>query len=137
MRKDGGDFAEVYPFTGMDGDGVAPGSGLFKAADGSMYGTTQFGGKFGPSGTLYDGYGTVFVLRRGLLLTVQRIPTDTVRVRCVGVPNASHTLLSVTNFNSLNWLPLVSRVADTNGLVEFDDTQTPAESARFYRASQP
>jgi len=32
----------------------------------------------------------------------------------------------------LNWLDLGSVLADTNGLMQFDDTNAPAYPARFY-----
>jgi uncharacterized repeat protein (TIGR03803 family) len=51
----GGGFALLHVFTDADDVGCAPSGGLIEAADGTFYGTAQFGG---PGGAL--GEGTVF-----------------------------------------------------------------------------
>jgi len=43
----------LYSFTGADGDGATPSAGVILGANGSLYGTTAFGGTFG-AGTVYE-----------------------------------------------------------------------------------
>ncbi len=54
-------FAPLYSFTGTDGDG--PAGRISIAPDGSLYGTTSFGGTRACTSGQYVGCGTVFHLR--------------------------------------------------------------------------
>ena len=55
-----------------------------------------------------------------------------------GVPGNPYSLWSATNLASpINWLPLASTNADTNGLVNFSDALTTNSPQKFYRLSSP
>jgi hypothetical protein len=47
-----------------------------------------------------------------------------------GTPGESFDIQASTNL--LNWLDLGSVLADTNGLIQFDDTNAPVFPSRFY-----
>jgi uncharacterized protein YceK len=55
----------IYTFTGIDGDGVYPATGVVLGKNGVLYGTTAFGGSAtsgSPCSTYASGCGTVFQL---------------------------------------------------------------------------
>ena len=137
IKKDGGTFAQIYSFTGQDGDGALPNSGLLKGSDGAFYGTTMLGGKRGPNGELTYSYGTVFVIRSGLRIGVQLSPAGAVLLSSAGVPNTSYTFQSVMDISSTNWTAIGTSIADTNGLIVFEGPVLATNRTRFFRVSQP
>jgi uncharacterized repeat protein (TIGR03803 family) len=61
----GGAFTNLYTFNGSDGE--YPEGAMMQATNGTLYGTTPFGGA--------DGYGTIFSLSEGLASFVETEPT--------------------------------------------------------------
>lgn len=59
----------------------------------------------------------------------------TVSLQFPGTPGVSNRVQATTNF--LGWLDLGFSVADTNGLLHFQDTNAPAHPFRFYRTVTP
>ncbi len=74
--------------------------------------------------------GTEIVTIKYSPVTVQRHSDGTVILQAQGSPGESFDIQASTDL--LNWLDLGSVLADTNGLMQFDDTNAPAYPARFY-----
>jgi hypothetical protein len=74
--------------------------------------------------------GTEIVTIKYSPVTVQRRSDGTVILQAQGSPGESFDIEASTDL--LNWLDLGSVQADTNGLMQFDDTNAPAYPARFY-----
>ena len=53
MSKDGGGYSVLYSFGSAVGDGYSPAVKLMEGSGGALYGTTQFGGADGFSGTIF------------------------------------------------------------------------------------
>jgi hypothetical protein len=74
--------------------------------------------------------GTEIVTIKYSPITLQRRSDGTVILQAQGSPGESFDIQASTNL--LNWLDLGSVLADTNGLMQFDDTNAPAYPSRFY-----
>jgi len=74
--------------------------------------------------------GTEIVTIKYSPVTVQRRSDGTVILQAQGSPGESFDIQASQDL--LNWLDLGSVLADTNGLMQFDDTNAPAYPARFY-----
>jgi hypothetical protein len=74
--------------------------------------------------------GTEMVLIKYSPMTLQRKPDGTVLLETQGSPGESFDIEASADL--LNWLDLGSVLADTNGLMQFDDTKAPQFNARFY-----
>jgi outer membrane protein assembly factor BamB len=77
--------------------------------------------------------GTEMVLIKYSPVTLQRKPDGTVLLETQGSPGESFDIEASADL--LNWLDLGSVLADTNGLLQFDDTNAPNYPARFYYAN--
>jgi hypothetical protein len=74
--------------------------------------------------------GTEIVTIKYSRVTVQRRSDGTVILQAQGSPGESFDIQASADL--LNWLDLGPVTADTNGLMQFDDTNAPAFSSRFY-----
>jgi hypothetical protein len=74
--------------------------------------------------------GTEMVLIKYSRITLQRRADGTVLLEAQGLPGESFDIQASADL--LNWLGLGSVLADTNGLMQFDDTNAPQYNARFY-----
>jgi hypothetical protein len=74
--------------------------------------------------------GTEMVLIKYSPITLQRRADGTVLLEAEGSPGESFDIRASQDL--LNWLDLGSVLADTNGLMQFDDTNAPNYPARFY-----
>jgi len=74
--------------------------------------------------------GTEIVTIKYSPVTVQHRSDGTVILQAQGSPGESFDIEASTDL--LNWLDLGSVLADTNGLMQFDDTNAPAYPSRFY-----
>lgn len=61
-QKTSGGLTTIYNFTGTNGDGATPVGGLALGANGTLYGTAEFGGAGACSVNNIQGCGTVFAL---------------------------------------------------------------------------
>jgi hypothetical protein len=77
--------------------------------------------------------GTEIVLIKYSPVTLQRRADGTVLLEAQGSPGESFDIQASADLQS--WLNLGSATADTNGLMQFDDTNAPNYSARFYITS--
>jgi Beta-propeller repeat len=77
--------------------------------------------------------GTEMVLIKYSPVTIQRHADGTVLLEAEGSPGESFDIQASEDL--LNWLDLGSVLADTNGLMQFDDTNAPNYPARFYYTS--
>jgi len=77
--------------------------------------------------------GTEMVLIKYSAVLLQRLANGTVLLQTEGSPGESFEIQASADL--LNWLDLGSVVADTNGLMQFDDTNAPNYPARFYLTS--
>jgi hypothetical protein len=76
------------------------------------------------------GGGTGIVTIKYAPITIQRQTNGTVLIETQGSPGESFDIQASSDL--LNWLDLGSFLADTNGLMQFDDTNAPNFPARFY-----
>jgi hypothetical protein len=76
------------------------------------------------------GGGTGIVTIKYSPLTLQRKPDGTVLLETQGSPGESFDIEASVDL--LNWLDLGTVFADTNGLMQFDDTNAPNFPSRFY-----
>jgi hypothetical protein len=74
--------------------------------------------------------GTEMVLIKYSPVTLQRKPDGTVLLETQGSPGESFNIEASADL--LNWLDLGTVLADTNGLMMFDDTNAPSFPSRFY-----
>jgi hypothetical protein len=74
--------------------------------------------------------GTEMVLIKYSPVTLQRKPDGTVLLETQGSPGESFDIEASADL--LNWLDLGTVLADTNGLMQFDDTNAPNFPSRFY-----
>jgi outer membrane protein assembly factor BamB len=77
--------------------------------------------------------GTEIVTIKYSPLVLQRQSNGTVLLQAQGSPGESFTIQASADLQS--WLDLGSAMADTNGLMQFDDTNASNYSARFYSTS--
>ena len=76
------------------------------------------------------GGGTGIVTIKYAPITIQRQTNGTVLIETQGSPGESFDIQASSDL--LNWLDLGTFLADTNGLLQFDDTNAPNFPARFY-----
>jgi hypothetical protein len=74
--------------------------------------------------------GTEMILIKYSPIVVQRRADGTVLLQAQGSAGESFDVQASTNLQT--WLDLGNVTADTNGLVQFDDTNAPAFNSRFY-----
>ncbi|MCX6896836.1 MAG: autotransporter-associated beta strand repeat-containing protein, partial [Verrucomicrobia bacterium] len=71
-----------------------------------------------------------------LISPVGTITNGTVELRFAGIPTFPYALDWATNLTApINWMPVITNNADTNGLVNF--TNTSAEPANYFRTRTP
>ena len=103
------------------GNGNAAGNAIAVYNNGNVYVT---GYDTTPAG------GTEIVTIKYWPVSLQRRSDGTVILQAQGAPGESFDIEASSDL--LNWLDLGSVLADTNGLMQFDDTNAPAYPARFY-----
>ena len=106
------------------GNGNAAGNAIAVDNNGNVYVTGY--------DTTTEG-GTEIVTIKYSPVTLQRRSDGTVILQAQGAPGESFDIEASSDL--LNWLDLGSVLADTNGLMQFDDTNAPAYPARFYYAT--
>jgi hypothetical protein len=77
--------------------------------------------------------GTEIVTIKYIPVSLQRRSDGIVILQAQGTPGESFDIEASADL--LNWLDLGSVLADTNGLMQFEDTNAPAYPARFYYAT--
>ena len=106
---------------GSPGNGNAAGNAIAVDKSGNVYvtgyDTTSAGG-------------TEIVTIKYSPVTLQRRSDGTVLLQAQGSPGESFDIQASQDL--LNWLDLGSVLADTNGLMQFDDTNAPNFTSRFY-----
>jgi len=70
-------------------------------------------------------------LRRGLFSVKDRIRSCA--SNSTSIQGQQYSIEATTNF--FNWQGLITNTADANGLFQFDDTNAPSISFRFYRSN--
>ena len=103
------------------GNGNAAGNAIAVDNNGNVYVT---GYDTTPAG------GTEIVTIKYWPVSLQRRSDGTVILQAQGTPGESFDIEASEDL--LHWLDLGSVLADTNGLMQFDDTNAPAYPARFY-----
>ena len=103
------------------GNGNAAGNAIAVDNNGNVYVTGY--------DTTTEG-GTEIVTIKYSPVTLQRRSDGTVILQAQGTPGESFDIEASADL--LNWLDIGSVLADTNGLMQFDDTNAPAYPARFY-----
>ena len=123
----GSGYTVLYSFGGTANDGRNPQGGLAQGPDGAFYGTTSAGGNLNS--------GTVFRLgpARFEFTSFNILPDKTVSLFLSGSSNTTCRIDASTDL--LNWATLAT-LPNTNGTVQFIDTDTPSFPSRFYRAFQ-
>jgi hypothetical protein len=73
---------------------------------------------------------TSMILIKYSPVTLQKQPNGNVILRAYGAPGETFDLQASTNLQT--WQDLGDIVADTNGVVQYDDTNAPSFTSRFY-----
>ena len=71
----------------------------------------------------------------GNVTNIQKKSDGTVQLQFFGIPGQSYDFQATTNL--VSWNNLGSSPADTNGILEFLDTNAPLFPSRFYRWYSP
>jgi len=70
-------------------------------------------------------------------VVTENVGGDSIRLRFSGVPGRAYTIQFCDDADHLNWQPLATRTAETDGHFEYTDTPPAASPARLYRSSYP
>jgi len=129
VNTDGTGYTTIYSFSGEDGR--LPTSGVTVAADGTLYGTTEFGG--------YMDGGVVFKLSSTPPATVSIIDSASTSngflLTASGAPAQNWTVQNTASLRSA-WQILATTNTDTFGLFQYLDTGA-TNSIGFYRTATP
>jgi len=92
----------------------------------------------GPFGSVTSSVVTLTVLLPPQNLSASLSSGQNVQLQFTGTPGSAYVLQVTTNLAPpINWQPVFTNLADTNGNWTFTDTNTLASPARFYRALLP
>ena len=132
LGTNGANYTVLRQFSGPDGRN--PSGAPLLAPDGTLYATTQFGGRLDQ--------GTVFKLGAQAFETVAAIDTspssDGFHILFSGAPQQVYIFETTSNLGSIdNWQALSTATSDLNGLVEFNDPGATNQPSRLYRVSLP
>ncbi len=127
LNPNGTGYAVLRRFVQNSYDGLSPGSGLLKASNGTLYGTTPNGGK--------DQNGTIFSIVPTTLMLTPVSGTTGVLVRFLAVPGATYTVESAGS-SAGPWTTLGPVTANNVGMAQMTDPN-PTVAFRCYRASRP
>lgn len=119
-------LTSLYLFTGGN-DGASPQGMLLQGTDGSLYGTTQFGGS--------DGKGVVFKLSlygSSLVMTSISSVSGKIEFTWNAVPGQSYQAQYATNLTQTTWTNLGAPVVVTTSVGSQTD-HAPVDAERFYR----
>ncbi|HUD47655.1 MAG TPA: SBBP repeat-containing protein [Candidatus Baltobacteraceae bacterium] len=73
---------------------------------------------------------TSMILIKYSPVTLQKQPNGSVILHAYGAPGETFDLQASTNLQT--WEDLGDVIADTNGVVQYDDTNAPSFASRFY-----
>jgi uncharacterized repeat protein (TIGR03803 family) len=122
LNKDGGNYAVLHSFGTVTGDGRGPLSSLVQGSDGALFGVTSGGGA--------RGQGIVFRLRVFVQATLT-LTMDGPRLEFVGAPGRSYEVRRAVAISG-PWDAIATRVAGSDGRIEYTDPAPPQPMA-FYR----
>jgi hypothetical protein len=110
------------PANGNDGA-----SAIAVAPDGNIYVTGYSQNTSGGS--------DITTIKYSSITNIQKTSDGSIQLQFFGTPGQSYTFQATTNFTS--WNTLGSSLADTNGNLQYLDTNAPLFPHRFYRWSPP
>jgi uncharacterized repeat protein (TIGR03803 family) len=129
LNENGTGFTILYGFTGNNGDNAGSSADLAIGVDGTLYGTTSQGGDLGQ--------GTVFKLfyspPRIVITRIELGATGTRLIFFGGVNDQTYQIQATTNLQAPLWRSVGSQNVQTNGLLEFLDSDAKNFPNRFYR----
>ena len=123
LSRNGSNYAVLYRFGTVPGDGRAPLSSLVEGRAGSFYGVTAGGGNGVGGGILFR---LRFVLRSALRMT-----PDGPRLDFGGAPGRSYEVQRALMVSG-PWDTIATFVAPTDGFIEYTDLAPPGH-VTFYR----
>jgi uncharacterized repeat protein (TIGR03803 family) len=121
-----GGLTSLYSFTGAN-DGGDPEAGLVQGSDGSLYGTTEYGGQ--------GGNGTVFrltAMRLAPAFQAETLTKGTLSLTWTTEAGGMYQLQYNSNLSSSNWINLGSLFTATGATLNTTDSVTNGPQ-RFYR----
>ena len=122
LSRNGSNYAVLYRFGPVLGDGRAPLSSLVESRDGSFYSVTAGGGNGVGGGILFR---LRFVLRSALGMT-----PDGPRLDFGGAPGRSYEVQRALMVSG-PWDTIATRVAPTDGFIEYTDLAPPQPVALY------
>lgn len=137
-----GVLSTLIAFNGTNGASPFPG-GLLQTADGTIYGTTTFGGPFTnevPLGS--SGYGTIFRLvlaePQPQFTSISKLPKG-IQLTGTGPANQGYRVWASTNIilPVSSWTFITSNSFDSNGNLIFSDTNSQLYRSRYYTITTP
>jgi uncharacterized repeat protein (TIGR03803 family) len=127
LNLDGSDYAVVYSFGPIPGDGQQPKAALMQGSDGALFGTTQLGGDVA--------VGTVFRLHPPPTFTnISRGSGQAVQLTLNGFPQVTYSLKMSADGSV--WVNLAN-LTSAGGVFHFTDSTAAGANQRFYRAVWP
>jgi uncharacterized repeat protein (TIGR03803 family) len=123
LSRNGSNYAVLYRFGTVPGDGRAPLSSLVESRDGSFYGVTAGGGSSVGGGIFFR---LRFVLRSALRMT-----PDGPRLDFGGAPGRSYDVQRALMVRG-PWDTIATRSAPPDGFIEYTDV-APPEPVALYR----
>jgi len=81
------------------------------------------------------GGGTQMILIKYSLKNIEKRADGTIHLQYPGAPGSNYIFQATTNLQS--WMNISTNLADTNGVVQYDDTNAPFFDWRFYRTFGP
>jgi uncharacterized repeat protein (TIGR03803 family) len=126
-------YTLLYSFEGGPGDGSDVQASLVQGADGALYGTTSNGGTFG-AGTVFRLAAPTLVTnsQQALFTPLTTMPNGSAQIRFGGALGYSYRLDASTDL--VDWTAL-STFSNTNGIMQWIDSDATNYPHRFYRAT--
>jgi uncharacterized repeat protein (TIGR03803 family) len=128
LNTDGTGYQKLFAFTGLSGAGANPVGALIRAPDGTLYGTTSFGGDFN--------MGTIFsVSFPAPLLSINNLGPAGIQLRWPTNSTGFHLVSNTNLSNASGWQLVNATTVTTNG--NFQVGLSATGSASFFRLVQP
>lgn len=127
LNTNGTGYVVLHSFIQNFYDGILPVAGLVQTSDGTLYGTTQAGGR--------DQNGTIYTLTPQPVMSLSALAADGCHLGLVGPAGRTCTIERSSSISG-PWIGIGTAMVGPTGAGKFVDGSPPAVAA-FYRATYP